>query len=206
MDGTTVTASLAPNVSYSIVEPRRYEQIKATDFVGITSVTTPDGTLHAEEVHIIPWKGYHEGSYPWDHSPGDGGPSAAPLMTNGTVAVGPREPPIMNTMTNASVTVPTMTNASVTASAGMQLKVTYRGSKMVDGKCVGHADPPGGQPCTGVATVLVSPGTPIVAIVPAKAGDAKAGLAVFAAEAADPQGKTVVSSLVVEKNGVKPPF
>jgi methionine-R-sulfoxide reductase len=206
VDGTTVTASLAPGASFSIVEPRRYEQIKATDFVGITSVTTPDGTLHAEEVHIIPWKGYHEGSYPWDHSPGGGGQSGAPLMTNGTVAVAPGEPPVMHTMTNASVTVATMTNANVTASSGAQLKVTYRGSMMVDGKCVGHAEQPGGKPCTGVATVEVSPGTPIVAIVPAKATDAKAGLAVFAAEGADAQGNTVVTSLVVEKDGVKPPF
>jgi hypothetical protein len=109
-------------------------------------------------------------------------------------------------MTNASVTAPTMTNANVTASTGQQLKVTYRGSMILDGKCVGHAEQPGGKPCTGVATVQVSPGTPIVAIVPAKATDAKAGLAVFATEAADPQGKTVVTSLVVEKNGVKPPF
>jgi methionine-R-sulfoxide reductase len=208
VDGTTVTVSLAPGASFSIVEPRSYEQIKATDFVGITSVTTPDGTLHAEEVHIIPWKGYHEGSYPWDHSPGGSGPAAAPapLMTNGTVAVAPGEPPVMHTMTNASVTVATMTNANVTASSGVELKVAYHGSMMVDGKCIGHAEQPGGKPCTGVATVEVSPGTPIVAIVPAKATDAKAGLAVFAAEAADAQGKTVVTSLVVEKNGVKPPF
>jgi hypothetical protein len=39
-DGTTVTAPLAPATSFSTVEPRRFEQIKPTDFVGVTRGTT----------------------------------------------------------------------------------------------------------------------------------------------------------------------
>jgi hypothetical protein len=98
-----------------------------------------------------------------------------------------------------------MTNASVTASSGMQLKVTYQGSTMVGGKCTGRAAKADGKPCTGVATVEVSPSTPIVAIVPAKPSDAKVGLSVFAV-AAGPQGKPVAFSVIVEKNGIKPLF
>jgi hypothetical protein len=71
-DGTLVTASLAPGVSFATVESRRFDQIADTDFVGVTTV------------------------------PG-----------------------------------PSMTNASVTASTGGQLTVSYKGSAIVGGKCVG---------------------------------------------------------------------
>jgi hypothetical protein len=195
-DGTTVTASLAPNASFSTVEPRGFEQIKATDFVGITTVPGPNDTLKAEEIHIIPLKGLNEGSYPWDHHPDGIKPAPASSITNGTVAVVHDEPPATYTMTNASVT----------ASSGMQLTVTYQGSAMVGGKCAGRAAKGGGKPCTGVATVEVSPSTPIVAIVPAKPTDAKIGLTIFATAAKGPEGKLVAFSLVVEKNGVKPLF
>jgi hypothetical protein len=195
-DGTVVAASIAPNASFSTVEPRRFEQIKATDFVGITSVPGPNGTLTAEEIHVIPFKGLNEGSYPWDHHPDGAPPTAVSRITNGTVS-GVRDDP------GAAYT---MTNASVTAASGLQLKVTYQGSAMVGGKCVGHAAQGTGTPCTGVATVDVPPWTPIVAIVPATAADAKAGLAVFATVAAGAQGKPVALSIVVEKNGVKPQF
>ena len=82
--------------------------------------------------------------------------------------------------------------------------MTYHGSAMVNGKCVGLAAMGGATPCTGVASVSVTPSTPIVAIVPAKSTDAKAGLAVFANMANGPDGKPVVGSMVLEKNGIKP--
>jgi hypothetical protein len=195
-DGTPFTASLAPGTSFSTVEPRRFEQIKASDFVGITTVPGPNDTAQAEEIHIIPEKGFQEGSYPWDRRPDGAKPDAARGVTHGTVAVVDDEHPAEYTMTNASVT----------GSSGMQLKVTYQGSTMVGGKCTGHAPKGDGKPCTGVAVVDVSPVTPIVAIVPGKATDAKAGLAVFAIVATDPQGKRTALRMILEKNGVKPPL
>jgi hypothetical protein len=195
-DGAAVTASLAPNASFSTVEPRRFDQIRDTDFVGITTVPGPNGTLTAREVHIIPWRGLNEGSYPWDHHPEGVAPVAAGSITNGTVAV-PHD--------DASAEY-TMTNASVTASSGGQLTVTYQGSAMVGGKCVGHAAKAAGKPCSGVATVVVPPSTPIVAIVPSKPTEAKPGLAVFAIVAPRPDGKWVASSVIFEKNGIKPAF
>ncbi|HXC54567.1 MAG TPA: hypothetical protein VNU97_04685 [Rhizomicrobium sp.] len=190
-DGTTVTGALAPTTFYAAVEPRRFDQIKATDFVGITSVPGPNDTLKAEEIHILPIH-VGEGSYPWDHHP-DGAKTAG-SMTNGTVAV----------VHGAPTVAGSMTNGTVTTSDGWSLKVTYHGSAMVNGKCVGLGAMGGAAPCTGVAAVAVSPSTPIVAIVPAKPGDAKAGLAVFANMANGPDGKPVVGSLVLEKNGIKP--
>lgn len=191
-DGSTVTGAMAPTAFYAAVEPRRFDQIKATDFVGITSSPGPNGTLLAEEIHILPIH-VGEGSYPWDHHP-DGGKKAG-AMTNGTVA-----------MAGAPAKAGTMTNGTISNSGGMTLKVTYHGSAMVDGKCVGLAAMGGATPCTGVADVTVSPTTQIVAIVPAKPTDAKAGLAVFANAMNGADGKPVFGSLVLEKNGVKPPM
>jgi hypothetical protein len=191
-DGGTITGAIAPMTFFAAVEPRRFDQIKATDFVGITSSPGPNGTLLAEEIHILPIH-VGEGSYPWDHHP-DGGKKAG-AMTNGTVA-----------MAGAPAKAGTMTNGTISNSGGMTLKVTYHGSAMVDGKCVGLAAMGGANACTGIADVVVSPTTQIVAIVPAKATDAKAGLAVFANMSNGPDGKPVAGSLVMEKNGVKPPM
>ena len=191
-DGSTFTASIAPTTLYSAVEPRRFDQIKSTDFVGITSVPGPNDTLLAEEIHILPIH-VGEGSYPWDHHPS--GAKSTGAMTNGTVA-----------MAGAPAKAGTMTNGTISNSGGMTLKVTYHGSAMVNGKCVGLAAMGGATPCTGIADVAVSPTTQIVAIVPAKPTDAKAGLAVFANAMNGVDGKPVFGSLVLEKNGVKPPM
>jgi hypothetical protein len=195
MDGSIVTASLAPGISFATVESRRFDQIRDTDFVGVTTVPGPSGMLMAREVHIIPWKGLAEGSYPWDHQPEGARPAAASSITNGTVAGAHDE-----------AAEYTMTNASVTASTGGQLTVSYKGSAIVGGKCVGHAANTDGKPCSGVATVVVAPSTPIVAIVPSKPTDARPGLAVFAIVSARPNGRWAASSVIIEKNGIKPLF
>lgn len=195
-DGTTVTGAIAPTTNYSAVEPRRLDQIKPTDFVGITSVPAPNGDLMAEEIHIIPLKGLGEGSYPWDHHPEGARPTAMGSMTNATVAA----------VHSGATTAGSMTNATVTGTSNMQLQVTYHGSAMVNGKCIGLAAMAKDKPCTGLAMVDVVPSTAIVAIVPAKNTDAKAGLAVFANMMKGPDGNPVVGGLVLEKNGVKPQF
>jgi hypothetical protein len=195
-DGTTVTGAIAPTTIYSAVEPRRFDQIKATDFVGITSVPGPNGDLMAEEIHLIPLKGLGEGSYPWDHHPDGAKPMAMGSMTNAMVA----------TTHDSATSAGSMTNATVTGSASMQLQVTYHGAMMMGGKCMGLAAMAKDKPCTGLATVDVTPSTAIVAIVPAKGTDARAGLAVFANMAKGPDGSPVVGSMVMEKNGVKPEF
>ena len=195
-DGTTVTGAIAPTTNFSAVEPRRLDQIKPTDFVGITSVPAPNGDLMAEEIHIIPLKGLGEGSYPWDHHPEGAKPTTMGSMTNATVT----------TVHGAATTAGSMTNATVTGASNMQLQVTFHGSAMVNGKCVGLAAMAKDKPCTGLAMVDVVPSTAIVAIVPAKNTDAKAGLAVFANMMKGADGNPVVGGLVLEKNGVKPQF
>ncbi|HEY1707840.1 MAG TPA: hypothetical protein VGG10_06210 [Rhizomicrobium sp.] len=192
-DGTTVTAPLTPKSPVSAVEKRTFDQIKPTDFVGITSVPGQNGHLQAEEIHIIPIH-VGEGSYPWDHHPGGQGAKRAGSMTNGTVAP-------------ATKRAGSMTNGTVAAGdAPMQLKVSYRGSEMVDGKCVGHAPmtPDGG--CTGSSIVDVTPSTAIAAIVPSKATELKPGLQIVGSTVTTADGKTVWGNITAEKNGVKPEF
>ncbi|HSY21972.1 MAG TPA: hypothetical protein VK841_07655 [Polyangiaceae bacterium] len=200
-DGSVWSAALAPDVSYATVEPRRFEQIRPTDFIGVTSMQGANGSMQAQEIHIFSRKGISEGSFPWDHAPpADRGPrpnAAGPAnLTNGTVA---------GVKDDATATY-TMTNASVTNASSMQLRVTYQGSALVDGKCVGHAGAPNGTPCTGVATIDVPPWTPVEAVVPGSAADVRPRLAVFAITTFDPQGKPIVLSMTVEKNGLKPLF
>lgn len=194
-----LSAPVAPKLQVSAVEPRRFDQIKATDFVGITSVDGENGHLKAEEIHIIPITGLGEGQYPWDHHP-DGLTKKAGSMTNGTVAL--VQKPKAGSMTNAMVST-----TGPSDSGGWQLKVGFKGAAMVNGKCVGLAAMvPADKQCSGTSIVDVSPSTPIVMMVPAKAEDVKPGLAVFGTMLTDDKGASVITSLTVEKNGVKPQF
>jgi hypothetical protein len=97
-----------------------------------------------------------------------------------------------------------MTNGSVVAGDKHELKVSFHGASVVDGKCVGHAPPTGG--CTGTAIADVTPKTYIQAIMPAKIDDVKAGLAANGTTATGADGSVAFLSVVVEKNGVKPEF
>jgi hypothetical protein len=193
--GAQMAAMITPKTRFATVEARKFDQIKATDFVGITAVPGHDGHLSAEEIHILPGV-MGEGQYPWDHHPASTGPVTAGSMTNGSVAA-----------TSAATRADSMTNGSVTktSTGAPQLTVTYHGAEMVNGKCEGRAMP--GKPgCTGGAIVDVPPTAPIVAIVAGTPADAKVGLAVFAAIATDDAGHMFLGSATFEKNGVKPPM
>jgi hypothetical protein len=192
VDGTVITAPITPQTPVAAVEKRTFEQIKPTDFVGITSVPGANGHLKAEEIHIIPVH-VGEGTYPWDHHPG-GRAIRAGSMTNGMIA------PMKKTAGS-------MTNGTIDkGDAPMQLKVSYRGSDMVDGKCVGHAPatPTGG--CMGSSIVDVTASTAIAAIVPSKATELKPGLQIMGSVVTTADGKTFWGNITHEKNGVKPEF
>lgn len=219
--GADVSGVLPPQPKVSAVETRTLDQLKPTDFVGVTAVDGPNGTLIAEEIHVIPVAGLGEGHYAWDHHPDGMGMGAmrAGSMTNGTI-MGPQNMSgNMGGMHGGSMMSGSnmmsgkmggmhggsMTNGTITSSGGKsELKLTYRGAEMVGGKCVGHAPATGG--CTGTATIEITPKTFIQAIVPAKVEDIKAGLAADATSATNADGSVVFVSVVVEKNGVKPQF
>ena len=195
--GSEVTAQVTLGSRVATVEKRSFSQLKPQEFIGVTAVPGKDGHLRAEEIHVIPLAGLGEGQYPWAHHPSTAMASGGMgSMTNGTVSA-PQQAPMM---------AGSMTNGTVAPGAGnWQLNVTYHGAAMVDGKCEGLAVP--GKPgCTGSAIVDVTPNTPIVAIVPWRKDMVKTGVYGVAALVTDPSGKTVLSSITIEKNGVKPEF
>ncbi len=193
-DAGSTSAAFPAQTRVSAVEKRTFDQLKPTDFVGITSSPGKNGHLAAEEIHIIPLAGLGEGTYPWDHHPAGHSAKRAGSMTNGTIA--PQKK-----------TAGSMTNGTLAkGDSAWQLKVSYRGSELVDGKCVGHAPttPTGG--CTGMSIVDVSPTTAIAAIVPAKPEDLKAGSQVVGSLATMADGKSFWVYVTTEKDGVKPEF
>ena len=90
----SVRVRLPPSTPVTSVVRSDRAQITDGSFLGITSVTDPDGSQRAVEVHVFPeaMRGAGEGSYGWDW-PGDSrrstmtnGTAVASKMTNGTVA------------------------------------------------------------------------------------------------------------------------
>jgi hypothetical protein len=196
-DGSVVTAAFGDKTTrLSAVEARTFAQLKPTDFVGITSSPGKNGHLQAEEIHIIPIVGLGEGTYPWDHHPATAKHAAkrAGSMTNGSIAPVAKK---AGSMTNGTLGK---------GDAANELKVSYRGSDMVDGKCTGHAPstPTGG--CVGSSIVDVTPETQIAAITGAQASDLKVGNFVVASSINGADGKPLWISITTEKNGVKPAF
>jgi len=90
-------------------------------FVGVTSVSQPDGSQRATEIHIFPneLRGLGEGSRPM--GPASGGSRST--MTNGSVA--------SSRMTNGNARMTNgaarMTNGTASGAAGGTITVTYNG-------------------------------------------------------------------------------
>src|SRR6266403_4760573 len=102
----SVRVRLSPSTAVTRVVRSDRAQITDGSFLGITSVTDPDGSQRAVEVHVFPeaMRGAGEGSYGWDW-PGD---SRRSKMTNGTA--------VASKMTNGTVAASKMTNGTVAAS------------------------------------------------------------------------------------------
>ncbi len=191
--GGAETGAFTPKTAIFTVVPLKFDQLKSTDFIGVTAVDGNNGHLDAEEIHVIPIVGVGEGQYPWDHHPDTAtGPVRAGSMTNGMVAPMPMR-------------AGSMTNGMAMPGANMELTVTFHGSQVVNGKCVGLAPKDGKGACAGSSIVDVKPDTPIVALVPGKPDDIKPGLAAVGGMGVV-NGANVFGSITVEKNGVKPQF
>jgi hypothetical protein len=99
----TVRVRLAPSTPVATLVQSDRAQITDGSFLGITSVTEPDGSQRAVEVHVFPeaMRGTGEGSYGWDWPGAQGGSK----MTNGTASK----------MTNGTVSRSKMTNGTCVA-------------------------------------------------------------------------------------------
>jgi hypothetical protein len=84
------------------------------------------------------------------------------------------------------------------------------GSTMTNANLEGIAQASGGNQITmkykdGSKTILVPPGTPVVAFVPGSRADLKVGETIWTSARQEAGGKLVTQRLNVSKDGVKPP-
>jgi hypothetical protein len=123
---SSLTVSTAAGDVRVIVEPplhvfgrvtSKLASVTPNTFVGVTSVTQPDGSQKATEIHIFPeeLRGTGEGSYPMTAAGSDTSHKKS-TMTNGTVSASPK-----------AGTPPRMTNGTIATKAGGALTVTYQG-------------------------------------------------------------------------------
>jgi hypothetical protein len=177
----SVRVQLEPSTRVGTVVPSDRDHITGGSFLGITSVTGPDGSERAVEVHVFPeaMRGSGEGSYPWDF-PGSGG--SASRMTNGTARP--------SRMTNGTLASSRMTNGTVSERpAGSALTLQYK-----DG-----AD-------RGSRTITIPSGIPIVAIEPGQAGDLRPGTHVFIVAHRQSGEVLTADRVLAGKDGVVPPM
>src|SRR3989441_4064741 len=149
----SVRIQLAPSTPIARVVQSDRAHITDGRFLGITSVTDPDGSQRAVEDHVFPeaMRGAGEGSYGWAWP----GVSLGSKMTNGTAVV--------SKMTNGTVSSSRMTNGTVAAQAsGSSLTLEYR------------SDAGGGS-----QTITIPPGIPVVALEPGQSADLQPGVHVF---------------------------
>lgn len=178
--GGSVRIQLAPSTTVATIVQSDRAHITDGSFLGITSVTAPDGSQRAVEVHVFPdaMRGTGEGSYGWDWP----GVSRNSKMTNGTA--------VASKMTNGTVSRSNMTNGTVTAQeGGSLLTVQYKNGTSRDSQ-----------------TITIPPGVPVVALEPGGLGDLVPGAHVFAVAARNSQGVLTANRVLAGKNGAVPPM
>src|ERR1700730_8562191 len=174
----SVRVRLAPSTPVATLVQSDRAHITDGSFLGITSVTGPDGSQRAVEVHVFPeaMRGTGEGSYGWDWPGAQGGSK----MTNGTASK----------MTNGTVSRSKMTNGTVTSQAGgSSLTLQYK---------IGTSG--------GSQTITIPPDIPVVAIEPGQSGDLQRGAHVFVLATRDSAGALTAVRVLAGKNGLVPPM
>ena len=136
-----VHVHITPPLNIYTRTPSDLAHVTPTSFVGVTSVTAPDGSQRATEIHVFPeeLRGTGEGSRLM--TPAAGGASAS-------------------TMTNGSVSASRMTNGTVGASAsGSSITVRYQGVSRTIAI-------PAGVPVTAITATKqkLAPGTNVVVL------------------------------------------
>lgn len=158
-DSVLTLSTPAGTVRVAVAQPirvyarQRGDLSRVTDhsFVGVTSVSEPDGTQRATEIHVFPeeLRGLGEGSRPMA-SPSAGSRST---MTNGSVA--------SSRMTNGAARMTNgaaqMTNGTSHGAAGGTMIVDYKGGSQ-------KITVPAGVTVTVIAptSVKLSPGTSVI--------------------------------------------
>jgi hypothetical protein len=173
----TEQVQLPANLRVATVIPSDRSHIRPGVFVGIASISEPEGSQKAAEVVVFPntMRGAGEGSYPWDLP---GPKTMHSKMTNGTVA-----PP-------ASASRSRMTNGTVRSEGnGMMLTIAYSSS----GK-------------SGAQAITVPNTIPIVTFLPGTLSELVPGAHVFVIAKPVPGNIPIAMRVLVGKNGLVPPM
>ena len=171
--GGSVRVAVASPIKVYVRQPGALSRVTDHSFVGVTSVSEPDGTQRATEIHIFPeeLRGLGEGSRPMA-AQSEGSRST---MTNGSVA--------NSRMTNGAARMTNgaarMTNGTSSGTAGGTMTVQYSGGSQT-------ITVPAGVSVTVIAptSAKLTPGTSVV--VPASKqpdGSLKASLVMLTAPA-----------------------
>jgi hypothetical protein len=174
----SVRVRLAPTTPVAMLVPSDRARITDGSFLGITSITEPDGSQRAVEVHVFPeaMRGTGEGSSGWDWPGAQGGSK----MTNGTASK----------MTNGTVSGSKMTNGTVTSQAGgSSLTLQYKTGKS-----------------GGSQMITIPPDVPVVVIEPGQSRDLRPGVHVFVLAAQGSAGALTAVRVLAGKNGLVPPM
>ena len=161
------------------VVPSSRAQIKPGAFLGIASVTEPNGTQRAAEVVVFPEaaRGTGEGDYAWDL------PSAAKgrsKMTNGTVSQSMSHGVSHSRMTNGTVSRQPSSSA---------LTLSYK---------TGSG--------TRTQALTLPPNIPVVTFAPGQASELTPGAHVVVMATRQPNGSLKANQVLVGKNGLTPPM
>lgn len=175
--GTVEKITLLSNARIIANKKATVADIKKGDFVASAAMKAPDGKLYAQEMRIFPssMRGLGEGQYPM----------SMPHQS----------------MTNA--TVIETRGVSASGKSGT-LELTFHGTKIVNGKCEGHASAPGKGTCVGKTAIIVRPGIPVTYWIVGNTSWLKPGLQVRLFVSSGAKGRLVSPGVVVEHNGVVP--
>ena len=155
-------------------------QIKDGGYLGVPSVTQPDGSQRAAAVIVFAdaMRGTAEGSHPFDLP----GAATASKMTNGTLT--------SSRMTNGTLVAAKKTNGTVTGQQNeSSLTLEYK-----DGASIGSQ------------SITIPPDVPVVGVEPGKLSDVQPGVHIFALATPQPDGVLNANGVYAGKNGLVIPF
>jgi hypothetical protein len=171
-----VRVALVQPVHVYTRQPAQLSRVTDGSFVGVTSVSGPDGAQRATEIHIFPedLRGTGEGSYLMAQQGSEGDRAR---MSNGTVGASRMTNGAASRMTNGAAS--RMTNGAAGGQSGGALTVNYHG---------------------GSQTITIPSGVTVTAIVPAQTKLA-AGEDVVALADEQPDGTLRASRVILTGTG-----
>ncbi len=191
----TVATDKGP-VPVELVTPSRVSMVVASDrghlkdgsYMGITSVTQPDGSLRAIEVHIFPpgERRTGEGSFAWDLSSLDGG---GMTVMNGTTSHAFLRSALPASGIAAGKSEDSRDSGTIDGrrEGGTSLTLQFKSATM-----------------TRPQALTIPWGIPIVTFMPGRSWDLKPGAHVLVIARQKPGGELSVDRVLVGKNGLVP--